>query len=189
MASIKDYLSQIITAVYGKDVRQAIHDAINQCYTDGKAATTVKAATINETGDLILTLQDESTLDCGKAKGDKGDIGPEGKQGPQGEAGPAPTVTVSRSGKVVTITIGDKTFTLNDGNDGSGAGDMLKATYDQDGNGVVDDAEALEGHKAAYFATASHTHAISDVTGLQAALDKKTEYTMAYVDGTLTITG
>ena len=36
MAEIKDYLAEIITAVYGRDVRQAIHDAINQCYVDGK---------------------------------------------------------------------------------------------------------------------------------------------------------
>lgn len=192
MAAIKDYLSQIITAVYGKDVRQAIHDAINQCYTDGKAATTVKTATINEDGELILTLQDESTIDCGKAKGDKGDIGdtgPEGPKGEQGETGPAPTVTVKRSGKVVTITIGSETFTLSDGNDGEGSGDMLKATYDTNGDGVVDNSAQLDGHDAGYFATASHSHTIADVTGLQDALDTKTEYKMTYADGTLTITG
>lgn len=40
MASIKDYLSQILKARYGKDVRQSIHDAIHQCYEDGKAGAT-----------------------------------------------------------------------------------------------------------------------------------------------------
>lgn len=36
MASIADHLNKILSAVYGKDVRQAIHDAIHQCYEDGK---------------------------------------------------------------------------------------------------------------------------------------------------------
>jgi hypothetical protein len=39
MANIKDYLSQILKARYGKDVRQSIHDAIHQCYEDGKAGS------------------------------------------------------------------------------------------------------------------------------------------------------
>lgn len=34
MATIQDYLNNILKAVYGKDVRQSIHDAIKQCYTD-----------------------------------------------------------------------------------------------------------------------------------------------------------
>lgn len=34
---IQTYLSKIKSAIYGKDVRQAIHDAIHQCYQDGKA--------------------------------------------------------------------------------------------------------------------------------------------------------
>lgn len=37
MGNITDYLKQIISARYGKDVRQAIHDGIQQCYYDGKA--------------------------------------------------------------------------------------------------------------------------------------------------------
>lgn len=36
-SNIERYLNLIINAVYGKDVRQAIHDAIEQCYTDGNA--------------------------------------------------------------------------------------------------------------------------------------------------------
>lgn len=39
MAGIQDYLNQIKNAIYGKDVRQAIHDGIQQCYYDGKAGT------------------------------------------------------------------------------------------------------------------------------------------------------
>lgn len=34
---IQEYLNKIKNAIYGKDVRQAIHDAIHQCYEDGKA--------------------------------------------------------------------------------------------------------------------------------------------------------
>ncbi|MBR1810794.1 MAG: hypothetical protein IJ766_03965 [Clostridia bacterium] len=37
MAAITTYLNNILSARYGKDVRQSIHDAIKQCYTDGKA--------------------------------------------------------------------------------------------------------------------------------------------------------
>ena len=37
MVDINDYLKKILSAVYGKDVRQAIRDAIYQCYKDGKA--------------------------------------------------------------------------------------------------------------------------------------------------------
>jgi len=39
MAGIKEFLQQILSARYGKDVRQAIHDGIQQCYYDGKAGT------------------------------------------------------------------------------------------------------------------------------------------------------
>lgn len=34
MANIRDLLKNIMQAIYGKDVRQSIHDAIEQCYTD-----------------------------------------------------------------------------------------------------------------------------------------------------------
>ena len=37
MADIQTLLKNILSAVYGKDVRQSIHDAIHQCYEDGKA--------------------------------------------------------------------------------------------------------------------------------------------------------
>lgn len=37
MSNIDTYLEDIMTAVYGKDVRQSIHDAIKQCYEDGSS--------------------------------------------------------------------------------------------------------------------------------------------------------
>lgn len=71
--------------------------------------------------------------------------GPAGKNGKDGTNGVSPIVNVSKTGKVTTITItdanGTHTATINDGSDGSGAGDMLAATYDTNGDGVVDTAE------------------------------------------------
>lgn len=37
MGNIKEYLKDILEARYGKEVRGSIHDAIEQCYKDGKA--------------------------------------------------------------------------------------------------------------------------------------------------------
>lgn len=37
MADVQALLKSILAAVHGKDVRQSIHDAIKQCYYDGKA--------------------------------------------------------------------------------------------------------------------------------------------------------
>lgn len=61
-----------------------------------------------------------------------------------------------------------------------GAGDMAKATYDTNDNGKVDAAEAADSvpwtgvtGKPSTFAPSAHSHAITDVTGLQTALDAK----------------
>ena len=37
---IENYLSKIQTAVYGKDVRQSIYNAINRCYLDATVGIT-----------------------------------------------------------------------------------------------------------------------------------------------------
>lgn len=120
----------------------------------------------------------QTVADTVQAKLDNGDfVGATGPAGPTGADGVSPTVAVSKTGKVATVTITDKdgehTFTVNDGADGSGSGDMMKATYDSNGNGIVDNAEKLEGHAASYFAQATHTHAIADVNGLQEELNGK----------------
>ena len=44
---------------------------------------------------------------------------------------------------------------VDDSVSAAGGGDMLKNVYDQDGDDVVDNAKALEGHNASYFAAAS----------------------------------
>ena len=120
----------------------------------------------------------QTVADTVQAKLDNGDfVGATGPAGPTGADGVSPTVAVSKTGKVATVTITDKdgehTFTVNDGADGSGSGDMMKATYDSNGNGIVDNAEKLEGHAASYFAQATHSHAITDVNGLQDELNGK----------------
>lgn len=94
--------------------------------------------------------------------GPKGETGGTGSTGPQGEAGAdgfSPVVETSKTGRVTTITITDKdgthTATVLDGADGPGSGDMSCATYDTDGDGVVDDSERLGGQLPAYYATAA----------------------------------
>lgn len=54
------------------------------------AAEEVKptAAYVSETGELVLTLKDGTTFDCGVVKGPQGAQGPKGDAGPVGPAGP-----------------------------------------------------------------------------------------------------
>ena len=68
---------------------------------------TIKSAQINEVGNLVLTLQDNSTLDAGNAKGDKGDKGDKGETGATGEQGPAGQD--GADGVAATIAIGTVT--------------------------------------------------------------------------------
>lgn len=88
--------------------------------------------------------------------------GAKGDNGTNGTDGVSPTVTVSKSGKVTTVTITDKdgehVATINDGADGTGSGgsgDMTKAIYDTDEDGIVDNASKLGGQLPAYYAKAS----------------------------------
>lgn len=55
----------------------------------------------------------------------------------------------AKQGKVLN----DKIASIS--NVASGKGDMLKSTYDADGDGVVDNAKALNGHEDSYFAKAT----------------------------------
>lgn len=202
-----------------------VHDVLDRVDSALSAAQSARDAL--ET--LIESVQNK--LDNGDfvgAQGPKGDPGKQGETGARGETGAAgpqglpgadgvsPTVTVSRAGKIVTVTITDKdgakTFTLSDGADGQGSGDMLQSAYDADGDGVVDNAQKLDGKTAAQFASAQHTqaigtinglqdaldgkaaaahaHAIADVTGLQAALDGKinTTYTLSITGNAIVLT-
>lgn len=55
----------------------------------GGTSTYVKSCTINDDGNLIMTLSDGTSINAGNCVGPKGQIGPQGPQGPQGEVGPA----------------------------------------------------------------------------------------------------
>ena len=66
MADIRTYLEAILSAVYGKDVRQSIHDSIKQCYYDGKAGAIdlearERAAAAEERMDTFTSLPSGST--------------------------------------------------------------------------------------------------------------------------------
>lgn len=66
MADIQTYLKNILSAVYGKDVRQSIHDSIKQCYYDGKAGAIdlearERAAAAESRMDTFTALEEGST--------------------------------------------------------------------------------------------------------------------------------
>jgi hypothetical protein len=77
----------------------------------------------------------------------------------------------------VSQLVNDSKFVTQTDLGNAGYGDMLKSAYDKDNDGVVDSAETVPWNgisgKPSTFAPSSHTHSISNVTGLQAALDNK----------------
>lgn len=121
--------------------------------------------------------------------------------GPQGVS---PTLSSSKSGKVTTIYYTDATHTsgtdvlatINDGQDGNGAGDMTKAVYDTDNDGVVDNAEQLGGYGPSHYATLDSSGKIiaTQATAKQEWITTNTTLTTSHngcrliVDGTKTIT-
>lgn len=67
----------------------------------------------------------------------------------------------------------------------AGSGYMLKAIYDTNNDGIVDNADKLDGKHASDFALASHTHTVDAITG-NWETTKLTE--PSYVTGGVTIT-
>lgn len=85
----------------------------------------------------------------------------------KGDDGVSPSVAVTaiEGGNRVTITDaeGEHSFVVMNGTgdgsgSGGGSGDMLKAVYDSDGNGTVDNSEKLGGKLPSEYASATHTH-------------------------------
>lgn len=86
----------------------------------------------------------------------RGPEGPEGPQGPQGyaigyikkvsgtsESGSTDTYEIHLNNKEETVC---GTFSVYNGKDGRGAGDMKKNVYDTDDNGIVDNSEKVNNH-------------------------------------------
>lgn len=180
------FTGTVALSLYGDADRpgEVVRDVLDRVDAALNAAEATKNQLELALGDVTTAVGSANTAannaqtvaDTVQTKLDNGDfVGATGPAGSTGADGVSPTVAVSKTGKVATVTITDKdgehTFTVNDGADGSGSGDMMKATYDSNGNGIVDNAEKLEGHAASYFAQATHSHAIADVNGLQAALN------------------
>ena len=95
----------------------------------------------------------------------KGDTGATGVTGPQGYSIGSVTkksgTGTAGSTDVYSVKIDDEeqtevgTFSVYNGADGEGSGDMLKSQYDADNDGVVDDAERLGGQLPGYYAAAA----------------------------------
>lgn len=119
--------------------------------------TVTRAETTSEASATLTGTYPAYVLNLVLPKGDTGATGATGPTGPKGDDGVSPIVSVSKSGKVTTITIvdatGTHTATINDGADGSGTGDMVRATYDANENGIVDDAEKLGGQLPEHYAS------------------------------------
>lgn len=118
-------------------------------------------------------------------KGDTGDTGPTGATGPQGLQGPQGVQGVKGdtgdTGPTGAIgPQGPQGIQGPQGAAGAGSGDMLASTYDTNADGKVNSADSADAvpwtgvtGKPSTFAPDAHAHAITDVTGLQAALDGK----------------
>lgn len=174
MSVISDLLAAILAARYGADVRQAIHDAVQQCYADaivGIQGETGPAGPTGETGptgatgakgdtgasivsaviygdDLQFTKDDSSTVILAGGKtaliGPQGPAGPQGPQGIQGETGPQ-----GPAGSIGEYSVGNA-----DGN--------IPVN-----NGTVNtnlDADKLDGKHASEFSLSGHQHSTSDIT-------------------------
>lgn len=146
----------------GKDGQDGTSVTILGSYST--EAELIAAHPIGNKGDSYLVEGDLYVWDIitsawknvGSIQGPAGTNGKDGVNGTDGIDGVSPTVEVSKTGKVTTITItdatGPHTAIINDGADGTGAGDMLMATYDTDGNGIVDDSDKLGGVAADQYA-------------------------------------
>ena len=64
-----------------------LNKKIKQSGGGGGSAVSVQNCTINDDGDLIVTLSDGSIINAGRAKGDKGDTGEPGAAGAAGAPG------------------------------------------------------------------------------------------------------
>lgn len=109
-----------------------------------KIEQTKKATENLGINEITVTLDNGVENKFEVRNGDKGD------KGEKGDNGISPSIEITKNDKVTTIAITDSTgthtATINDGIDGEGSGDMLKSDYDKNNDGIVDDAEKVNGH-------------------------------------------
>ena len=171
---VRDVLDRVDAALNAAEVtKNQLELALGDVTTAVGSANTAanNAQTVADT--VQAKLDNGDFVGAQGPKGDPGTTGPKGEPGQKGDTGATGPQGVSG----VYVGSGD----MPDGYDiqidpsGTftpvGTGDMAKSVYDTDNNGIVDNAEKLEGHAASYFAQATHSHAITDVNGLQAALN------------------
>lgn len=60
----------------------------------GGTSAYISNCSIDENGDLIVTLSDGTVMNAGKCKGEDGVDGKDGAQGPKGDDGESPTINV-----------------------------------------------------------------------------------------------
>lgn len=105
MANIQEILTKILSSRYGKDMRQAIHDGIQQCYDDATEDSTAIDSTLSNSGEAADAkatgdaLKDK--LDTNQGSGNKGKamvVGGDGKLIP-GDVKTPVDETLSKSGE------------------------------------------------------------------------------------------
>ena len=120
----------------GVDGKDGYTPQKNVDYFDGQNGSPGKDGTsaTHSWNGTVLTVTSASGTSSADLKGDKGDKGDsiKGDTGSPGADGVSPTVSVSKSGKVTTVSItdknGTKTATINDGTDGSNGKDGTSVT-------------------------------------------------------------
>lgn len=121
----------------------------------GDTGVGVKSVVINENGNLIITLTDDTVLDLGKVTGDKGSQGDKGDQGETGATGVGvKSVTIDENGDlIITLTDdtvhnagkvtgdkgnqGDKGDKGDAGNNGAAGVGVKDAVVDENGNLII----------------------------------------------------
>ena len=161
-------------SLYGH-VKISNGDVANTAHADGVAAgmdhshsnyATKTEATTTEAG--LLSATDKAKLDKIDAEANKTVI-------VNNLTSDSVTAALSAAqGKALKTAIDSLTGDLGE----LGGGDMLKATYDTNNNGYVDNADnavKFDGHAISEFSMAGHTHEISDVNNLQTELNNKAD--------------
>lgn len=125
MANISSLLEIIRTAHLGRDMRQALHDAIEDVNDDTETALGKTLAFDDTTRKLTLKAKDNSVLSEATIPG--------------GTSGSTVTWNqIKQSGeKIATITIDNTStdvYASAGGGGGGGGGDMYAATYDANGD-------------------------------------------------------